>query len=67
MCLRSSLIVYQQLFTDINSLGNGTLPYEDVPLDGRPQLYYNSNITLKSPFSLTSSISRPGSSKADKK
>ncbi|HET7283783.1 MAG TPA: hypothetical protein VFI70_03790 [Nitrososphaeraceae archaeon] len=51
MCLRSSLIVYQQLFTDVNSLGNGTLPYEDVPLDGRPQLYYNSNITLKSPFS----------------
>jgi hypothetical protein len=67
MCLRASLIVYQQLFTYVNSLGNGTLRYEDVPLDGRPQLYYNSNITLKSSFSLTSSISRPGSSKADKK
>ena len=51
MCLRSCLVVYPQLFTDISSLGNGTLPYEGVPLDGRLQLYYNSNITLKSPFS----------------
>jgi len=52
--LTTSRIDYQ-LFADGKSLGNGTLSYEDIPLNGRPQLYYNSNSTLKSSFLLTSS------------
>src|SRR5919205_3226431 len=52
--LTTSGIEYQ-LFADGKSLGNGTLSYEDIPLNGRPQLYYNSNSTLKSSFLLTSS------------
>jgi len=40
-------------------LGNGLLSYEDIPPNGRPQLYPNSPTTLKSTFPLTrtSSIS----------
>ena len=53
--LTTSRIDYQ-LFADGKSLGNGTLSYEDIPLNGRPQLYYNSNSTLKSSFQLTSSV-----------
>jgi LEA14-like dessication related protein len=52
--LTTSRIDYQ-LFADGKSLGNGTLSYEDIPLNGRPQLYYNSYSTLKSSFLLTSS------------
>jgi hypothetical protein len=47
--LTTSRIDYQ-LFADGKPLGNGTLSYEDIPLNGRPQLYYNSTTTLKSPF-----------------
>lgn len=34
-------------------LGNGILSYEDIPPNGRPQLYPNSPTTLKSTFLLT--------------
>jgi hypothetical protein len=51
--LTTSRIEYQ-LCADVKSLSYGTFSYEDVPLDGRP-VYYDSNITLRSPFSLTSS------------
>ena len=51
--LTTSGIDYQ-LFADGKSLGNGTKSYEDIPLNGRPQLYSNSNVTVKSSFPLTS-------------
>jgi LEA14-like dessication related protein len=51
--LTTSRIDYE-LFANGESLGNGSLSYEDIPLNGRPQLYYNSNSTLKSSFILTS-------------
>ena len=56
--LTTSRIDYQ-LFADGKSLGNGSLSYEDIPLNGRPQLYYNSSSTLKSSFQLTSSADSP--------
>jgi LEA14-like dessication related protein len=52
--LTTSGIDYQ-LFADGKSLGNGTKSYEDIPLNGRPQLYSNSNVTVKSSFPLTPS------------
>jgi hypothetical protein len=50
--LTTSRVDYQ-LFADGKPLGTGNLTYEDIPLNGRPQLYYNSTTTLTSPFSLT--------------
>src|ERR687886_311819 len=47
--LTTSKIEYQ-LFANGTPLGSGILSYEDIPLNGRPQLYYNSTTTLKSPF-----------------
>src|SRR6476661_8584334 len=59
--LTTSRIDYQ-LFADGKSLGNGTLSYEDIPLNGRPQLYYNSYSTLKSSF-LKRMLSNPEAAK----
>jgi hypothetical protein len=50
--LTTSRIDYQ-LFADGKPLGQGILSYEDIPLNGRPQLYYHSNTTLKSLFKPT--------------
>ncbi|HET8848193.1 MAG TPA: hypothetical protein VFM20_05315, partial [Nitrososphaeraceae archaeon] len=36
-------------------LGNGLLSYEDIPPNGRPQLYPNSPTTLQSTFLLSRS------------
>jgi hypothetical protein len=47
---RVQLNVY---FNVYNPLGQGILSYEDIPLNGRPQLYYHSNTTLKSLFEPT--------------
>jgi LEA14-like dessication related protein len=47
--LTTSKIEYE-LFANGVSLGQGILSYEDIPLNGRPQLYYNSTTTLKSSF-----------------
>jgi LEA14-like dessication related protein len=46
--LTTSKIEYE-LFANGVPLGQGILSYEDIPLNGRPQLYYNSTTTLKSP------------------
>jgi hypothetical protein len=50
--LTTSRLDYQ-LFADGKPLGQGILSYEDIPLNGRPQLYYHSNTTLKSLFKPT--------------
>ena len=50
--LTTSRLDYQ-LFADGKPLGQGILSYEDIPLNGRPQLYYHSNTTLKSLFEPT--------------
>jgi hypothetical protein len=52
--LTTSRIEYE-LFADGNSLGQGTLSYEDIPVNGRPQLLSYSTIPLKSTFELTNS------------
>ena len=54
--LTTSKIEYG-LFANGVPLGQGILSYEDIPLNGRPQLYYNSTTTLKSPFELSYSNS----------
>jgi hypothetical protein len=54
--LTTSRIEYE-LFADGNSLGQGTLSYEDIPVNGRPQLLSYSTIPLKSKFELTNSSS----------
>lgn len=54
--LTTSKIEYE-LFANGEPLGQGILSYEDIPLNGRPQLYYNSTTTLKSPFELSYSNS----------
>ena len=57
--LTTSKIEYQ-LFANSTPLGSGILSYEDIPLNGRPQLYYNSTTPLKSTFEVTySNISAP--------
>jgi LEA14-like dessication related protein len=38
-------------------LGPGSLSYADVPVNGRPQLFSNSTITLQSPFQFINSHS----------
>ncbi|MFL6394256.1 MAG: hypothetical protein ACJ708_06310, partial [Nitrososphaeraceae archaeon] len=43
--LTTSKIEYQ-LFANGMPLGSGILSYEDIPLNGRPQLYYNSTTPL---------------------
>ena len=50
--LTTSKIEYQ-LFANGTPLGSGILSYEDIPLNGRPQLYYNSTTPLKSTFDVT--------------
>ena len=50
--LTTSKIEYQ-LFANSIPLGSGILSYEDIPLNGRPQLYYNSTTPLKSAFEVT--------------
>jgi LEA14-like dessication related protein len=50
--LTTSRIEYQ-LFANGTPLGSGILSYEDIPLNGRPQLYYNSTTPLKSSFEIT--------------
>src|ERR687887_1675802 len=50
--LTTSKIEYQ-LFANGTPLGSGILSYEDIPLNGRPQLYYNSTTPLKSTFEVT--------------
>lgn len=57
--LTTSKIEYT-LFANGMPLGQGILSYEDIPLNGRPQLYYNSTTTLKSPFEVTYSNSSAG-------
>ena len=52
--LTTSKIEYT-LFANGIPLGQGILSYEDIPLNGRPQLYYNSTTTLKSPFTYSNS------------
>ena len=43
------------LIADGESLGQGVLSYEDIPLNGRPQLSPGLTTTLKSPFELNQS------------
>jgi LEA14-like dessication related protein len=50
--LTTSKIEYQ-LFANGTPIGSGILSYEDIPLNGRPQLYYNSTTPLKSTFEVT--------------
>src|SRR5919198_937460 len=50
--LTTSKIEYQ-LFANGTPIGSGILSYEDIPLNGRPQLYYNSTTPLKSTFEIT--------------
>lgn len=50
--LTTSKIEYE-LFANGEPLGQGILSYEDIPLNGRPQLYYNSTTPLKSSFEIT--------------
>jgi LEA14-like dessication related protein len=47
--LTTSKIEYK-LLANSTMLGEGNLSYEDVPVNGRPQLLSNSTTTLKSPF-----------------
>ena len=47
--LTTSKIEYK-LLANSTMLGEGDLSYEDVPVNGRPQLLSNSTTTLKSPF-----------------
>ena len=54
--LTTSRIEYE-LFADGSSLGQGTLSYEDIPVNGRPQLLSYSTMPLKSTFELTNSSS----------
>jgi predicted extracellular nuclease len=54
--LTTSRIDYE-LFANGNSLGQGTLSYEDIPVNGRPQLLSNSTTMLQSVFQLTNSSS----------
>jgi LEA14-like dessication related protein len=49
--LSTSKIDYT-IYANNTSLGNGLLSYEDIPLNGKPQLYPNSPTTLESTFVL---------------
>ncbi len=52
--LTTSGIDYQ-LFVNGTPLGPGSLSYADVPVNGRPQLFSNTSITLQSPFQVVNS------------
>ena len=54
--LTTSGIDYQ-LFVNGTLLGQGSLSYADVPVNGRPQLFSNTTITLQSQFPVVSSHS----------
>jgi LEA14-like dessication related protein len=56
--LTTSGIDYQ-LFADGNQLGQGSLSYADVPVNGRPQLLSNTTITIQSQFQVVNSHSNP--------
>jgi LEA14-like dessication related protein len=43
------------LFANGTRLGPGSLSYADVPVNGRPQLFSNTTITLQSPFQFLNS------------
>jgi LEA14-like dessication related protein len=49
--LSTSKIDYT-IYANNTSLGNGLLSYEDIPLNGKPQLYPHSPATLESTFVL---------------
>ena len=49
--LSTSKIDYT-IYANNTSLGNGLLSYEDIPLNGKPQLYPHSPTTLESTFVL---------------
>ena len=52
--LTTSGIDYQ-LFANGTLLGPGSLSYADVPVNGRPQLFSNTTITLQSQFQVVNS------------
>ena len=54
--LTTSGIDYQ-LFADGTLLGQGSLSYADVPVNGRPQLFSNTTITIQSQFPVVNSHS----------
>ena len=54
--LTTSKIEYQ-LFANGQPLGDGVLSYEDVPVNGRPQLLSNTDAKLNSTFTVTPSNS----------
>jgi len=54
--LTTSGIDYQ-LFADGTLLGQGSLSYADVPVNGRPQLFSNTTIILQSQFPIVNSHS----------
>jgi LEA14-like dessication related protein len=54
--LTTSGIDYQ-LFADGTLLGQGSLSYADVPVNGRPQLFSNTTITMQSQFPVVNSHS----------
>lgn len=54
--LTTSRIEYQ-LFANGRPLGDGLLSYEDVPVNGRPQLFSNTDAQLQSQFTITPSNS----------
>jgi LEA14-like dessication related protein len=56
--LTTSGIDYQ-LFADGNQLGQGSLSYADVPVNGRPQLLSNTTVTIQSQFQVVNSHSNP--------
>lgn len=54
--LTTSGIDYQ-LFANGTLLGQGSLSYADIPVNGRPQLFSNTTITLQSQFPVVNSHS----------
>jgi LEA14-like dessication related protein len=56
--LTTSGIDYQ-LFADGTLLGQGSLSYADVPVNGRPQLLSNTTVTIQSQFQVVNSHSNP--------
>ena len=54
--LSTSKIDYT-IYANNTSLGNGLLSYEDIPPNGRPQIYPHSPITLESTFVLARTAS----------
>jgi len=56
--LTTSGIDYQ-LFANNTLLGQGSLSYADVPVNGRPQLLSNTTTTIQSQFQVVNSHSNP--------